>query len=84
MRFADYTILELALTVRDSKANPNAYDRASRDALRRACQLRLRNEPLEQFLQRFEEAADRALAQTAFSEVAAYAKPAGYTSGVWA
>jgi hypothetical protein len=83
MRFQDYTILELALVVRDSKANPNAYDRDSRDALRRACQLRLRLQSLEDFQKRFEAEAERSLGQTAYAEVMAYAKPAGYTSGVW-
>ncbi len=84
MRFHDYSILELALVVRDAKANPNAYDREARDALRKACQSSIRQQTPEGFLSRFEAVSDRALGQTAYSEVSSYAKPAGYTSGVWA
>ncbi len=83
VRFQDFTILELALSVRDSKANPNAYDRDARDALRRACQSRVRSMEATAFLDRFAHPVDRELAKVAYSEVAAYAKPAGYTSGVW-
>jgi hypothetical protein len=83
MRFSNYTVLELALVIRDSKANPNAYDRESRDALRRACRQLVNSMPLDTLLERFEHAADRTLAQLAYSEVSTYAKPAGYTSGIW-
>jgi hypothetical protein len=83
MRFQDYTILELALTVRDAKANPNAYDRDSREALRTACVTRLRSQTLEEFLSRFSMPTDRSLGQMAYAEVGTYAKPAGYSSGLW-
>ncbi len=83
VRYQDFTILELALSVCDSKANPNAYDRDARDSLRRACQSRVRTQEVAVFLERFPDAADRELAKVAYTEVSAYAKPAGYTSGVW-
>jgi hypothetical protein len=83
MRFSDYTILELALAIRDSKSNPNSYDREARDTLRRACRLQVTEQTLDAVLARFEHAADRTLAKEAYLEVTVYAKPVGYTSGVW-
>ena len=83
MRFNDYTILELALAIRDSKSNPNSYDRDAREALRKACRLQLNQQTLEALLNRFEHQTDRTLAKEAHLEVSAYAKPVGYTSGVW-
>ena len=84
MRFSDYTILELALAIRDSKANPNSYDREARETLRRACRQQVSQQTLEVVLARFEHQADRTLAKEAYLEVTVYSKPVGYTSGVWA
>lgn len=83
MRFQDYTVLELALVVRDSKANPNAYDKEAREALRRICRVRVTDLPQQQFLQKYEHPADQELAKQAWTEVQQYARPPGYTSGVW-
>jgi hypothetical protein len=83
MRFEHHTILELALVVRDSKANPNAYDREARETLRRACRIAIAESPLEQFLAKYPHPTDGTLARQAWNEVQAHAKPAGYTSGVW-
>jgi hypothetical protein len=83
MRFAEYTVLELALVVRDSKANPNAYDKDAREALRRICRVRITDLTVQQFLAKYEHAADQELAKQAWTEVQQYARPPGYTSGVW-
>jgi hypothetical protein len=83
MRYTDYSILELALAIRDSKANPNAYDRESREALRKACKLCLERMPLDSLLVRFQHVSERSLAKEAHNEVVAYSKPVGYTSGLW-
>jgi hypothetical protein len=83
MRFQDHTILELALVVRDSKANPNAYDRDARDNLRRVCRIRIGDLPQEKFLAKYPHPTDQELARQAWSEVQGYARPPGYTSGVW-
>jgi hypothetical protein len=83
MRFTDYTVLELALVVRDSKANPNAYDKDAREALRRVCRIRITDLPQQDFLKKYPHATDQELARQAWTEIQQYARPPGYTSGVW-
>lgn len=83
MRYDGHSILELALVIRDSRANPNAYDREARDALRAACRKKIGDEPPTRFVTKYEHPVDQQLAQQAYDEVRAYAKPPGYTSGVW-
>jgi hypothetical protein len=83
MRFQDYTVLELALVVRDSKANPNAYDKEARDLLRRVCRIRIGDQNQQEFLAKYQFPADQELAKQAWTEVQQYARPPGYTSGVW-
>ena len=83
MRFQDHTILELALVVRDSKANASAYDKEAREELRRTCRVRLTDVSIETFLARYPHPTDTELARQAWTEIQGYARPAGYTSGVW-
>jgi hypothetical protein len=83
MRFQDYTVLELALVVRDSKSNPNAYDKEAREALRRACRMRIADLSEPQLLAKYPHATDQELARQAWTEIQQYARPPGYTSGVW-
>ncbi len=83
MRFQHHTIQELALAVRDSKANPNGYDKDSRDLLRRACRARLGVEIMDEYLKRYEHPTDLNLARQAWAEVQTFVKAQNYTSGVW-
>lgn len=83
MRYDQHTILELALVIRDSRANPNAYDKDSREMLRTACRRNIGVQDQTGFIKRYQHPVDQQLAQQAYDEVKAYAKPPGYTSGVW-